>query len=263
MPDQLGATNMINREQWLNKLATIMNRELFNNSTPKYRVTCGFPSKGGLASTNKVIGQCFPDSVSGDSTHEMIISMTIDNDIEVAATLAHEMIHATVGLDKGHLKPFRDLALQVGLTGKMTATKAGDKFINFVSPYLKVIGKYPHSKIKYKNDKKQTTRLIKCECKICGYIVRVTRTWLDKEGSPHCPLHGSMDNEYLDGDDQKSSFGKWILITPESPSFKQSVLACSYTNEVELIKNWVYEAYGDGLYTHWMPEPKSIGKSNG
>ena len=38
---------------------------------------------------------------------------------------------------------------------------------------------------------KQTTRLLKCQCDICGYTVRVTRKWLDI-GAPHCPDHGAM-----------------------------------------------------------------------
>lgn len=35
--------------------------------------------------------------------------------------------------------------------------------------------------------KKQTTRLIKVECPACGYIIRVTRSWL-LVGVPYCPI---------------------------------------------------------------------------
>lgn len=44
---------------------------------------------------------------------------------------------------------------------------------------------------------KQTTRLLKCQCDICGYTVRVTRKWLDI-GAPHCPDHGAMPDTTTD-----------------------------------------------------------------
>lgn len=37
--------------------------------------------------------------------------------------------------------------------------------------------------------KKQTTRMLKCECPQCGYTVRTTRKWLDV-AVPVCPVHG-------------------------------------------------------------------------
>ncbi|MDQ2079513.1 hypothetical protein RA307_04905 [Xanthobacteraceae bacterium Astr-EGSB] len=39
---------------------------------------------------------------------------------------------------------------------------------------------------------RQATRMLKCECLDCGYIVRVTRKWIDAVGAPHCPRHGEM-----------------------------------------------------------------------
>jgi len=36
------------------------------------------------------------------------------------------------------------------------------------------------------------TRLIKCACQACGYIVRTARVWIDDKGAPHCPDHGQM-----------------------------------------------------------------------
>jgi hypothetical protein len=36
--------------------------------------------------------------------------------------------------------------------------------------------------------KKQSTRMVKCECPDCGYIVRTTRKWLE-EGAPICPCN--------------------------------------------------------------------------
>lgn len=246
-----------------------MNKELFDDSMPKYRVTCGFPSTRGTISKNRTIGQCFSDEMSDDKTHELIVSMTIDDDIEVAATLAHEMVHAVVGIEAGHRKPFRDVAIRIGLTGKMTATIAGEKFIEFVKPHLKKLGKYPHSKINYNNPvKKQTTRMIKCECEVCGYVVRTTRSWIDEGGLPECPAHGPMGSTYRPKvveeseieKEVKPMLGKWTPITPKQPSFEQEVLVYGKKDrEVELIKKWIHDAYYDA-FDYWMPAPKVRGK---
>ena len=180
------------REVWLQSLATALDETLFENKTPKYRVTCGWPSRGATAQSKRVIGQCFYTDSSADETHELIISMYLDDPMEVAATLAHEMIHAIVGYDAGHKGPFRQLATEIGLVGKMTATEAGEVFKQSVGPILEKMGPYPHAKLDPNaGRKKQSTRLIKAECH-CGYNVRITRKWLDEMGAPHCPAHGEM-----------------------------------------------------------------------
>lgn len=181
------------REVWLLKLAGQLEATLFEQEMPPYRVTCGWPSRGGTAERKRTIGQCFCPTASSDGTAELIVSMWLDDPMDVAATLAHEMIHAIVGIKAGHKGPFRKLALEIGLEGKMTATYAGDTFKRVVQPILDSLGPYPHSKLDAKaGGKKQTTRLIKVECG-CGYNVRITQKWLDEVGEPHCPLHGPME----------------------------------------------------------------------
>ena len=114
------------REQWLLKLAEGLEKTVFSDAAaelPKYRVTCGFPSKGGLAAKKRTIGQCWSPKASNDHTTEIIISITQDEPMTVAGVLAHEMVHAAVGTEAGHGPIFRRLALAIGLTGKMTAQR--------------------------------------------------------------------------------------------------------------------------------------------
>ena len=40
--------------------------------------------------------------------------------------------------------------------------------------------------------KKIGTRMLKCECTVCGYIARTTRRWIRDVGPPSCPNHGAM-----------------------------------------------------------------------
>ena len=42
--------------------------------------------------------------------------------------------------------------------------------------------------------KVQPTRLIKCVCQSCGYVIRSTRKWLDT-GYPQCPCGGHIEEE--------------------------------------------------------------------
>ena len=101
---------MNTREEWLVAVAVKAERSLFepNGYTlPKYRVTCGFPSKSALASKKRRIGECWSPSASNDSTTEIIISMTIDSPTQAIGILIHEMVHASVGCEHGHRKPFK------------------------------------------------------------------------------------------------------------------------------------------------------------
>jgi hypothetical protein len=186
--------NKVNREQWLTKLGKELER-LFKRvgapALPAYRVTCGWPSRKALTRKNKAIGQCFDKSCSKDKTTELIISMYIDQPLDAAEILAHEMIHASVGNKAGHGKPFRDVAIAIGLTGKMTKTVAGPEFVAWIKPVLKKLGKYPHAMIDAAGaTRKQGTRLIKVACAVHPeYSVRMSQKWISDPdfGPPLCP----------------------------------------------------------------------------
>jgi hypothetical protein len=59
-----------------------------------------------------------------------------------------------------------------------------------VAPILEAGGPYPHAELSKTATKKQGTRLLKLQCPICPYTVRITRKWLDSVGPPACPEHG-------------------------------------------------------------------------
>jgi hypothetical protein len=185
------------REAWLHAVANGMREAFKQHGYPipeKVRLTCGFPSVRAVAARNRRIGECWSSSNSADEHHEILISPVIADSMRVAGILCHELIHAAVGLDKGHKGPFRKLAIALGLEGKMTSTTEGPAFIRLATPILDAAGPYPHAGLAAMSNgrKKQTTRLIKCECEECGYIARVAQKWLDDAGPPHCPQHGEM-----------------------------------------------------------------------
>ena len=197
---------MKTREEWLNEVARQMSPWFDNlgKSLPRYRLAIGFPSTG---NRGKRIGECWSADCSADSTHEILIRPDLDDPVEVAAVLAHELIHAAVGLECGHKRPFAKVAKAIGLEGKMTATVPGEAFKQAVTPILANVGPLPHARLasgQSSGPKKQNARLLKAECchDDCGYTVRVTRKWVTEVGAPHCPKHGAMEVEGFDDLDE-------------------------------------------------------------
>lgn len=182
----------MNRENWLQQVASALEPIFASKGAalPSYRVSCSFPSTGGLSAKRKTIGQCWDASASEDGTTEIFISPTLDCPERIAATLCHELVHAAAGVAAGHGPAFRKVALAMGLQGKMTATEAGENFKAIIAPILAQVGEYPHARLDATQRKKQTTRMVKCVCD-CGYTVRTTAKWIEV-GVPHCPLHGEM-----------------------------------------------------------------------
>jgi hypothetical protein len=137
-----------NREQWLTETAVRLARDFDGIGRPldlrKIRLTCGFPSRGALA-RRRVIGQCWSASASADGTIEVLISPTIADSVVVAATLVYELVHAAVGTDAGHGPRFREVAVQRGLPGKMTATVAGPELTMRLNALVAELGPYPLS----------------------------------------------------------------------------------------------------------------------
>ena len=188
------------REQWLHALKDQLTIKLFE---PAYevpaniRISCGFPSRNALNGVAKqALGQCWADEKSADKHFEIFVSPVIGDEQTAAAILAHELCHAVAGVDAKHGPLFKAVATEIGLEGKMTSTVAGAKFKETMVDILDIIGPYPHASLdarKMSNGvKKQSTRLLKAQCEMCSYTVRITQRWVDDVGAPHCPLHGEM-----------------------------------------------------------------------
>jgi hypothetical protein len=88
---------------------------------------------------------------------------------------------------------FAKVAKAFGLEGKMTATVAGAELTERLNALVEQLGEYPHALLK-ESGKKQSTRMIKCECYSCGYIARTSSKWIEQAGAPICPCgYGQMD----------------------------------------------------------------------
>lgn len=179
--------NRATREEWLiaatHRLRDGMFLEQGITVPPTVRVSVSFPGGG---SARKRIGEAWHPKSSADNIPQVFISPTLADPILVLDVLVHELIH-TAYPDAGHKKPFKDAMKKLGLTGKPTATVAGPELRGKLECLNTELGPYPHAAIKLSDRKKQTTRLIKCECPYCGYVVRTTHKWIEEMGAPLCP----------------------------------------------------------------------------
>lgn len=179
------------REAWLRAAAADVAPWLADAGHPvlsPYRVAIGFPSTRALATRKRTIGECWSVETSADKTAEIFISPLLGDEVEIVATLVHELGHVALGSRVGHKAPFPKLMRALDLEGKATATFAGDAFKQRVAPILRALGPLPHAKLTPMiKIKKQTTRMLKCECETCGYTARVSKKWIDL-GAPWCPV---------------------------------------------------------------------------
>ncbi len=200
-----------NRESWLNAVANGMTPlfDMLGAPLPdRIRVAIGFTSTG---RKGKAIGECWDNRRSADGHFEIFIRPDLAHapdamPAQIAAILAHELVHAAVGIPAGHGKAFKRVALGLGLVGPMRSTTPGEAFLEAITPVLVRAGPLPHARLDTGGEttapKKQATRMLKCECGTCGYTVRTARKWLEMAGAPLCPVdgHGVMSHEPLDGD---------------------------------------------------------------
>ncbi len=199
----------MNREEWL-QAAVDEFRPLFLGKglkVPELYVSCGFPSRNATGIKKRAIGECWDGLQSADKKPQLFISPFLVETASpggVLATLAHEIVHATIGCEAKHGPRFVKAMKQIGLAGKPTATVAGEELIPLLERIASELGAYPHSELKIiRERKKQTTRMKKavCGCDGCGYTVRLTRKWMEEVGLPICPggtsehPHGPMNSE--------------------------------------------------------------------
>ncbi len=194
-----GKSPSIIRQEWIEE-AVKMFREHFKvnwwNVPDNIRVSIGYPV--GVKDGKRKLGQCIHSMFSGDSHSEVFLSPDYTDTNEILETIAHEMIHATVEISKeeweagkkpvGHKGKFAMCALAVGFKGPMTFTPSDEKMAAFIKVIVDKIGEFPAGRLNLTKRKKKATYLLKCECPDCGYVARVTAKWIDKAGTPICPV---------------------------------------------------------------------------
>ena len=181
-----------NREEWLQLMVQELRphfKEAGVELPEKIHVSCGWPSKR-ATTRKKAVGQCFSRSVSKGEYNEIFISPVKSDGIEVAAILAHELIHAADDCLNAHKDKFIQYAKAIGLIRPWTETHPTELFVTALQGMINRIGAYPHPAMDAGAFKmpKQTTRLVKVICPDpdCGVVVRMTRVYIEAEKIPTC-----------------------------------------------------------------------------
>lgn len=174
------------REEWLLKAINILKKEKFSPLGYKFnelRVSVGFPDK------KKAIGQWWEPKATEDNHSSIFIHPGQGDPSEILGILVHELCHDACGAKAGHGPIFKKCALAVGLEGPMRSATPGKELNGYLKKLANRLGKFPHSALK-KGAKgpnpKQTTRMIKIECGVCGFICRAAMSKILETGAPYC-----------------------------------------------------------------------------
>lgn len=181
------------REEWLESAIDFFRPSFEAAERPlpaKVRVSIGFPPKGGLGTRKQVLGVCTRKVATADEVPQIYINPVVQDvggPIGYLAILVHELVHAT-GIEK-HGADFKKVAYRVGLEGKAASTTATDTLQKDFETIMDRLGVFPHATINphalMGGGKKQGTRMLKAECKECGYTIRLSKKWADV-GVPAC-----------------------------------------------------------------------------
>lgn len=202
------------REDWLMDAIEVMRPWFTEVEMPlpeRVHVSVGF-GYGAKRESKNILGQAWATWKSADKVNHVFISPELADAARVLDVLLHELIHVGDDLVSGHRGRFAEVGVRLGLTGSMTATKAGPELRDRLELLAIELGPYPHGALKVaapvptlvgpsgepipgprgsSGPRKQTARLIKATCGQCGYTIRVTRKWLDV-GLPTCPCGGTI-----------------------------------------------------------------------
>lgn len=128
----------------------------------------------------------------------MFVCPSLGEDVViVVATLLHEMIHASVGIECKHSGAFRGLAKEFGLAGKMTHTFAeeGTELHRTLEVIVGRLGPYPHAPMSKKGKRggKKTNGWVRMKSlNADGYRVTISPRMMEEHGLPRDPWGDEM-----------------------------------------------------------------------
>jgi hypothetical protein len=181
-----------NREAWLTELAARAEVFFRGFDLGRYRLTCGWPSRGGLAKKARRVGECYAPECSRDGTHEIFVSPVLDDPQEVAGTVCHEMAHVAAGIPAGHGPVYKKVCRHVGLVGRPTNAMPGELLRERLAKIIDRVGPYPHSALTGVLKVKKPPTSFTLACGACGCLVRISSRWLTTAGFPVCGCGESM-----------------------------------------------------------------------
>jgi hypothetical protein len=184
-----------NREEWLTRVAVYLRPWFEKRGHPipmKVKL-----SVGSLTNVRSRLGVCWtkPDE---EGNRHVVISPFLDDAIEVADTLCHELVHAMLPPGVGHRKPFDATCEALGLSeGKGTTRSAGSELRKHLAWIIaERAGPYPHSafsKVELIREPRKVVRdlgdrpnpdrpeRLRLFCPGCKSIIKLNRKTFDRQ----------------------------------------------------------------------------------
>ena len=166
------------------------------------RSTIAFPSGGKRGAE----GECWHPESSRDRHYNIFIKADNDDPVIILGILTRELIHTLLPSTVKYGKEFRDIALRIGLDGKMMQATPAPALLERLKAIANNLGPIPHGKLDFttraSSRRKAGVRMLKAECTAtgCGYNVRILPKWA-KAALPPCPInpkHGILRCEIPD-----------------------------------------------------------------
>lgn len=178
---------MENREGWLTEVARRMEPLFSGWALAPYRITCGWPCRGGLAVGKRVLGECHALEASGGKVHEIFISPTMDDPVQVAGVSCHELAHVAAGVKAGHGPRFVKVCRHVGLNrDRPTSAAPDDRLTETIMRIVEAVGPYPHIAVSPVLKRSKSTTQVSLRCPSCACTVRISPSWVKRSGRPVC-----------------------------------------------------------------------------
>lgn len=194
---------MKTREEWLTEAVEVLRShitEFAKLSFPeRIRVSCGWPSKGGISQARRVLGEYWEPEAAWDNVPQVFISPYVREPDVVLGVLMHQLLHACFGHGK-HDPDFRRAAKECFLAGRGNDLVAAPELRAKLLEIAERLGTYDNSRldalVEEKVDKPKVGRMLKAFCPANedhkeDYIVRLTRKQVEV-GLPICPCGKEM-----------------------------------------------------------------------
>ncbi len=172
------------REQWLVESVKLIKEELFEPLEywlpPVIRISVGLC--GG-----KAIGVCFDPTCAEDGATHIFVDPKKADPVEILATVVHELVHASVGLECKHKGLFVKVIRELGLEGKPTQTYAaeGTELHATLTGMAVTLGEYPHAPlVRKKKASKPHAWISFLSPTDEDFIVRANKNTVKEKGPP-------------------------------------------------------------------------------
>lgn len=200
------------REAWLERAIDALRPRFIEIGLPlpeRIHVSVGF-GYGAKSESAIMLGQCWARAASEDEVNHVFVSPEVHDTAMVLMILLHELIHAADNCESGHKGRFAEAAVRLGFEGKMLDPEPSIELAVELMCLAETLGEYPHGALHparvqvavapngsptpgrlHSGPRKQSTRMLKVMCPICGYTARTTAKWLEV-GNPRCPAGDEM-----------------------------------------------------------------------